>query len=68
MSVSTTLDSRLVDTRRAFDSVAAIYDGPGGNNPLIQEMRAKLWRAVTTVVPKGGRLLDLGCGTGIDAA
>lgn len=60
-------DSRLLDTQRAFDSVAADYDGPIGNNALIQRMRRSMWRTVTSRLPKGARLLDLGCGTGIDA-
>lgn len=57
----------LQDTQRAFDSVAADYDGPRGNNALIQRMRRTLWDVVASEVPAGGRLLDLGCGTGIDA-
>ena len=61
------IDSRLLDTQRAFDSVAAGYDGALGNNPLIQRMREKLWRAVEQNVPIGTRLLDVGCGTGLDA-
>ena len=62
------LDGRLLDTQRAFDSVAADYDGPIGNNALIQRMRGRMWRTLTTLFPGGARLLDLGCGTGIDAA
>lgn len=58
----------LLDTKRAFDSVAADYDGPIGNNALIQAMRRRLWREVERHVPAGSRLLDLGCGTGHDAA
>lgn len=55
------------DTAHAFDSVAAVYDGDTGNNALVQIMRAYLWRAVEQSVPANGSLLDLGCGTGIDA-
>ncbi|WP_266171416.1 class I SAM-dependent methyltransferase [Dyella subtropica] len=60
-------DGQLLDTQRAFDSVAADYDGPRGNNELIQRMRLTLWDTVHSEVPSGCRLLDLGCGTGIDA-
>lgn len=61
-------DVRLEDTRRAFNRVAADYDGPTGNNVLIQHMRVQMWQTLTTTFPPGARLLDLGCGTGIDAA
>jgi SAM-dependent methyltransferase len=57
----------LADTQVAFDSVAAIYDGPRGNNALIQRMRDLSWRQIARYVPAPGRLLDIGCGTGIDA-
>lgn len=57
----------LLDTRRAFDGVADVYDGPAGNNLLVRRSRAQLIRALTVRVPPGSRLLDLGCGTGLDA-
>ncbi len=60
-------ESQLLDTQRAFDSVAADYDGPRGNNELIQRMRVSLWESVLDHIPAGSSLLDLGCGTGIDA-
>jgi SAM-dependent methyltransferase len=58
---------RLRDTREAFDSVAADYDGPRGNNALIQDMRKEMWRWLDGVFAPGSRLIDLGCGTGLDA-
>jgi SAM-dependent methyltransferase len=61
-------ETQLLQTQRAFDSVAADYDGPRGNNELIQRMRLTLWETMRELVPAGSRLLDLGCGTGIDAA
>ena len=61
------IDSQLLDTQRAFDSVAADYDGQKGNNALIQRMRETVWHTLTDVCSPGARLLDLGCGTGIDA-
>ncbi|HJU25919.1 MAG TPA: methyltransferase domain-containing protein, partial [Rhodanobacteraceae bacterium] len=60
-------EARLLDTQRAFDSVAADYDGPRGNNELIQRMRRTMWDAACSEFFTGSRLLDLGCGTGIDA-
>lgn len=59
--------TQLLETRQAFDSVASFYDGPFGNNEIIQRMRAALLEALTRRVSPGARLLDLGCGTGIDA-
>ncbi|HEY8229723.1 MAG TPA: class I SAM-dependent methyltransferase [Rhodanobacteraceae bacterium] len=61
------IESQLLETRHAFDSVAVDYDGPRGNNLLIQRMRGALWNAVRDEFPPKSRLLDLGCGTGIDA-
>ncbi|MGH8214003.1 MAG: class I SAM-dependent methyltransferase, partial [Rhodanobacteraceae bacterium] len=60
-------EARLLDTQRAFDSVAEDYDGPRGNNELIQRMRRTMWNAARSEFFIGSRLLDLGCGTGIDA-
>src|SRR5579872_3048513 len=59
--------AHLEATRAAFDSVAADYDGPRGNNALIQRMREEVWRQLDATFPKPARLLDLGCGTGLDA-
>jgi SAM-dependent methyltransferase len=60
-------EQQLEATRRAFDSVAADYDGPRGNNELIQEMRAEMWRWLDAQFAPGSRLIDIGCGTGLDA-
>lgn len=59
--------TQLRDTREAFDSVASDYDGPRGNNSLIQDMRAETWRWLDRTFSPGSRLIDLGCGTGLDA-
>lgn|SRR6185437_7252000 len=59
--------SQLHDTRDAFDSVAADYDGPRGNNDQIQDMRSDMWRSLDATFPRSSRLIDLGCGTGLDA-
>jgi len=59
--------TRLHDTQEAFDSVAADYDGPRGNNASIQRMRSEMWRWLDRSFAPGSRLIDLGCGTGLDA-
>jgi 2-polyprenyl-3-methyl-5-hydroxy-6-metoxy-1,4-benzoquinol methylase len=58
---------RLQDTQIAFDSVAADYDGPRGNNTLIQDMRGEMWRWLDATFALPSRLIDIGCGTGLDA-
>ncbi|ATS20976.1 methyltransferase [Xanthomonas phaseoli pv. phaseoli] len=63
----TVAPEQLLETQRAFDSVAPDYDGPRGNNALIQRMRTTLWDTVASELPVGSRLVDLGCGTGLDA-
>lgn len=59
--------ARLRATQEAFDSVAADYDGPRGNNESIRDMRAEMWRWLDATFAPGSRLIDLGCGTGLDA-
>jgi SAM-dependent methyltransferase len=58
---------QLLDTQAAFDSVAADYDGARGNNELIQDMRGEMWRWLEAGFSPGDALIDLGCGTGLDA-
>jgi 2-polyprenyl-3-methyl-5-hydroxy-6-metoxy-1,4-benzoquinol methylase len=63
----TTATPQLRATQDAFDSVAADYDGPRGNNELIQDMRNEMWRWLDSTFAPGSRLIDIGCGTGLDA-
>jgi len=58
---------QLRETQEAFDSVAPDYDGPRGNNSLIRDMRAEMWRWMDATFVSGNNLMDLGCGTGLDA-
>lgn len=57
----------LVETRRAFDTVAGTYHEENARNPVIREMRRRTIEAVTSRLIPGSRLLDLGCGPGLDA-
>ncbi|MGH8258438.1 MAG: class I SAM-dependent methyltransferase, partial [Steroidobacteraceae bacterium] len=66
MTISTPAQ-RIEATRAAFGSVAADYDGPRGNNEPIQDLRCEMWRWLDRIFAPGSRLLDLGCGTGLDA-
>src|SRR5258708_15930525 len=58
---------RLRETQDAFDSVAADYDGPRGNNDQIREMRSEMWRSLDAIFSSCSRGIGLGFGTGFDA-
>src|SRR5258706_10112577 len=58
---------RLREAQDAFDSVAADYDGPRGNNDQIREMRSEMWRSLDDIFSSCSRGIDLGCGTGFEA-
>jgi len=45
--------ARLLDTRRAFDSVAGESVHPLDSNALLQVIRASMWRRITAAVPAG---------------
>ncbi len=57
----------LSDTRRAFDQVAGDYDGSLGNNLLIQRLRDQFISELQSRFSEDDHLLDIGCGTGLDA-
>ncbi len=61
------ISDQLAETAAAFDSVAPTYDGPQGNNPLIQRMRDIVWQRIEGFLKGPSTLIDIGCGTGIDA-
>ena len=56
----------LLDTRAAFDRVAAAYDRSNQDNPILRAMRRRAIDAVRRHVPAGAAILDLGCGPGTD--
>ncbi|HZS93496.1 MAG TPA: methyltransferase domain-containing protein [Chloroflexota bacterium] len=59
--------ARLDQTRQAFQALAAGYDRSEESNERLVSMRNDVWRRLLELFPAGSRLLDLGCGTGIDA-
>ncbi len=52
----------------AFDAIASGYDDDFTHSPLGLLLRQRLWRLLERELPSQGRLLELGCGTGEDAA
>jgi SAM-dependent methyltransferase len=59
-------EEALLDTQRAFDTVAPTYDRANARNPVLCEIRRRTVRAVAERVAPGSSLLDLGCGPGPD--
>jgi len=51
----------------AYNRNADKYDEFIENNPNLMRMRQKVYAHVTSLLPQGGRILDLACGTGTDA-
>ena len=50
-----------------FDSVAATYDETFTVSQVGCLQRAAVWRELTKVFKSGDRVLEIGCGTGVDA-
>jgi SAM-dependent methyltransferase len=60
-------DSPLLDTRAAFDGVAADYHRDNEDNVILRRMRRRVVAEIGRRLRAGDRLLDLGCGPGTDA-
>lgn len=60
-------DQAIADTRVAFDGVAHDYGRTNDENPILVAMRRRTLACVTSHIPQGSHLLDLGCGPGADA-
>ena len=56
------------DTRRAFDRHAFRYQDRWGADPVAQIMRHAVHAALDRHAPPGCRILDAGCGIGLDTA
>jgi SAM-dependent methyltransferase len=53
---------------QAFDRLAAGYVEGWGNHPLARLLRARVIARCAASFPAGARVLDLGCGPGLDSA
>ena len=51
-----------------FDSVAARYDEQWTRTPIGRAQRNLVWRNLEPLFRPGNRILDVGCGTGVDAS
>jgi ubiquinone/menaquinone biosynthesis C-methylase UbiE len=52
---------------RAFDEIASRYDSQWTDSAIGQLQRKASWRLLDRVFQPGHHVLDLGCGTGVDA-
>jgi SAM-dependent methyltransferase len=50
-----------------FDTAAASYDATFADRPLGRILRARVWDALDPRLETGSRVLDIACGTGVDA-
>jgi len=50
----------------SFDNIAGIFDEEF-ENEITRSLRQKLYSAIGSLVPPGSSILDINCGTGIDA-
>ena len=50
-----------------FDKLASNYDEAFSESPLGKALRAAVWRRIEPHLRPDGSVLELGCGTGVDA-
>jgi ubiquinone/menaquinone biosynthesis C-methylase UbiE len=58
----------VTNTAIPFDNVAASYDQQWTATPIGRAQRDLVWRHIDPLFHSGDRILDVGCGTGADAA
>jgi SAM-dependent methyltransferase len=55
------------DGTTPFDALAADYDDTFSNSAIGSTMRQAVWRRMGELWPAGSRVVELNCGTGVDA-
>lgn len=61
------MSKQILSSSEAFSIVADFYDEKFSMLPHVRELRERIMNIVANAVIHGGRILDLGCGTGLDA-
>jgi SAM-dependent methyltransferase len=54
--------------RRGFDAAADRFDDDERGNPVLAHMRSRAWGRLRDAFARGGRLIELGSGTGIESS
>jgi SAM-dependent methyltransferase len=57
----------LSQSESPFDALAVDYDDTFTNSSVGAAMRGSVWRRMDVLWPAGSRVLELNCGTGVDA-
>lgn len=60
------LPYKTSEVAEAFDAVSKIFD-TSFENEITRRLRSKIYYEVERIIPQGASILDINCGTGIDA-
>ena len=50
-----------------FDGIAVHYDAIFTESPIGRAQRSSVWEELASLFPRGSHVLEIGCGTGVDA-
>lgn len=66
MSGSNSVEVEAIQS--GFSAMAAEYDSLAGSHPIVIWMRGQIRKMVEQELPAGGSILEINCGSGLDAA